>query len=146
MSNTSLPLVVGKYFSQLAAHENGSPLCTVEQIKNTPKVTLKSGKEVLLFTFGHNYGPGLQPGFRSLTEMECVELCELIPDLPAEFVFIINDEGLYFCYNDDITALVALNPLDILTKVMKSDNPILQSNLPFWHHYICYLPQIKLEQ
>ncbi len=142
MSDT-LPSI-GKYFSQLASHEKQSPVCIAEQIKNTQKLTLKSGKEVILFTFGHNYGPSLQPGFRSLTELECIELCELNPDLPAEFMFIVNDKGLYFCYNDDITALVALNPLDSLTKVMRSDNPMLQSDLPFWHHYICYLPQIKL--
>lgn len=130
----------------LAIREAENPkILTGEQIDSHQKVTLKSGKVVLMITFGHNYGPGLQPGYRPLNSDECAELCDTFVGMPALPIFIIDDLGQYFMYDKSEKLFSLVDPNKTLTQVFGGvENEMFKSDLPFWHHYICYLPQIKL--
>ena len=122
---------------------------TSEEIKNVKTCQLSNGSEVLFFSFGRNYGPSIQPGYRSVTDKECIEMFkdrkgkDLYYSLSAD-VFIVCPEKDYYVYNSKRKSFLRFNPRNSLSDLFKSQNPMLQSDLPFWHHYICYLPQIKL--
>lgn len=134
----------GQNFLAMMKERESPKVFTFEQIKAAEKVTLQSGKEVVLFTFGHNYGPALQPNFRSLTKMECVELCLTPLNMPLLPVFILDASGQYFIYSRDNKDFSFLDPRQSLSKAYEGRSVVLQSDLPYWHHCICYLPQIRL--